>query len=183
MSFLDKYKYFCPRCLVEMKINYDWSDTPVYECPNCGFPEDMEPIEATPLTDKDIAKKRSQFIQHVNWLLKESPNGHFWLPFHNDVIHPLQYSRGPWITGEVADDDGDDFYVCAYLTTKVDTLGYCYGDVLSDAYPDLNDTDASIGDYFDFLIGGLDKYGCLDGKLVSAPRKLLNGRVRDGMVI
>jgi hypothetical protein len=181
MGFLDKYKYFCPHHLVEMKTDWDWSDTLTYECPVCGHLEDMEPIEATPITQEEIAEKRRQFIDGVKAILYGDAE-HFWIPFHYDVIHPLQYSRGPWLTGEWAEEAGKP-YVCTYLTTKVDTLGYCYGEVIADGYPDKNDTDESIGDYFDFLISGLDEYGCLDGKLVSAPRELLNGRVRGDMVV
>lgn len=170
-------KYFCPQCLVEMQPDLEWNDCPEFRCPKCGsHGEDFEMIEATALTKKEIKEKRKQFLSSVKWLW-DNPEGHFYIPFHYDVIHPLQYSRGPWLTCEMAEED-DEEYICAYLTTKVDTLGYTYGDILADGYIRKEDSDKDINDYFDFLIGGLDEYGCLDGKLISAPRELQRGRLK-----
>ena len=181
MSLLPE-KYFCPDCLVEMVDDFEWDDCPTHRCPKCGSHcEDTEPIEATKISQQEMAKKRKEFIRCVKDTLASDDGLHFYIPLHNDVIHPLQYSRGPWITGEAEEEDGH-VYVCAYLTTRVDTLGYCYGEVISDAYPDKDYSDDSIGDAFDFLVCGLDEYGCIDGVLQSHPRQLQRGRVKDGQV-
>ena len=173
-------RYFCPDCLVQMEDDFEWDDVPTLKCPKCGMhDEEFEPIEATALTEKAVAEKRQEFIKLVKDVLRTDAD-HFWIPFHNDVIHPLQYSRGPWITGEWRDteDETDKPYVFAALTTKVDTLGYCYGEV--PMFCDIEDGygDESIGECFDYLIGGLDMYGCdEDGVLVSHPRKVRKGEL------
>lgn len=167
---------------MELEPNFRWTDYPALYCPDCRahVAEDLEPIWVNPMSKRRISEKRKSFIKWSKWLC-DNPDGHFYIPYHDDNIRPLQYARGPWITGEMAEEDGQD-YICAYLTTKVDTLGYTYGDVIADAYIDRGDDDKTIGDYFDFLVGGLDEYGCLDGKLISAPRELLRGRLKGDMV-
>ena len=71
----------------------------------------------------------SEFRELVNDCFDHKDDGfHFWIPVDDN-----------WITGEVTGEDNGDLYVVIYLTERIDHLGYPLGEVLKDAYVDLDE--------------------------------------------
>jgi hypothetical protein len=101
---------------------------------------------------------REEFKQGFLRRVKDALHGlfdHFWISLADFGLPDR------WVTGEVSDackevDFGPVAYMCCYVTDRIDSLGYCYGRILLDAYPDQNDDDDEILSYADYFFDYVD---------------------------
>lgn len=93
------------------------------------------------MTKEKYLAYEKEFIESIKYCLEHANEGwHFCIPINHF-----------YITGDPEEEDGE-IVIVIYVTDKVDSLNYCYGEIYADGYPDENSSDIELKEYFRYFM-------------------------------